>query len=130
MIDQIRREIQLPNSKYYLTGRSVPTESRSIYTPRKEDFVGSFRAVLERWIGETQFLSNPDLATAHPSFDALVENAGLVLTQIKGELMRGPSNLVWVLEDFFNQAPYSTDEIGNISVMSMRWVAFLEERGH
>ena len=131
MNGQLVRRVQISERlNYARRRRSTSTESRSIYVSKKDDFRGSFFAVLCRWHNETEFISNPDVVTDHPSFYAIVENASLVLDLIKDELASGNFNLVWVLEDYYEMTPYAPDDAGNMRQMADRWIAVLEERGH
>lgn len=105
------------------------SRSSGRYAPTPTDFIRSFYAVLRRWQSETAFLSDPDKITAHPSFQALVDNAQTVLPLIIAELRIRPSMLVWVLDDALNDTPYSQADVGDIVVMSNAWVGWAERNG-
>jgi hypothetical protein len=110
--------------------RARATRAYGRYQPSPKDFLGSFPAVLERWEDETAFLSDPQAITSHPSYRALVENALVAVPLILRELQKGPSPLVWVLEDAFpGERPYSDDKIGNLVEMTKAWLAWGERRG-
>lgn len=112
-----------------LNGRNSNTKSRGMYVAKPTDFSASFPAVLNRWRNETQFMSDPSRKIEHPSYVAMVKNAGLVLDLIKNELRREPSNLVWVLEDHFGIEPYEEDDAGDVIKQTERWLVFLGENG-
>ena len=105
------------------------SQSTGRYQPSEDDFIKSFYAVLRRWQSETAFISDPDEITSHPSFEALVTNAKIVAPLIFSELYRGPSYLVWVLDDAFGIRPYSDGEVGNIEAMTNAWIAWGERNG-
>lgn len=115
--------------KFRIWGRNTNTISPSEYTPRADDFVSSFFAVLNRWKSETRFLSDPEKITAHPSYLALVENAQKIIPLIRMELSREPSHLIWVLEDYFQIEPYAPGDEGDVRKQSNRWLAYLDANG-
>ncbi len=122
----LHRKINAAVSGNYTRRTQTATKSYGHYTPSNRDFISSFYAVLRRWESETKFNSNPNEITAHPSYLALVQNAGLVLNLIKDELQRHPSFLVWVLEDHFDERPYVEGDQGDIDKMTDRWLSYLE----
>lgn len=119
--------INTDGTRRHFYGRNTNTSSVGIYKPKADDFLGSFFAVLNRWKSETRFLSDPAAISDHPSFKALVDNAGKVLPLIKMELTREPSLLIWVLEDHFGQNPYTPGDEGDIAKQTNRWITFLDE---
>lgn len=116
-------------AKRYLSGRNTNTQSPGVYTAKSQDFRGSFYAVLNRWFSETQFTSDPDKKTSHPSFAALVDHADEVLDLIRMDLSRRPSHLVWVLEDHFDAQPYAPDDYGDLAKQTNRWLNYLAANG-
>ncbi|NJM83131.1 MAG: hypothetical protein HC844_12145 [Tabrizicola sp.] len=121
--------VTLGQSPRFYGRRNTNTKSPGLYTPKPDDFVGSFYAVLSRWKSETKFLSDPYKITSHPSFVALVENADAVIPLIKMQLSREPSNLIWVLEDHFGFDPYAPGDEGDVVKQTNRWLAYLEANG-
>ena len=108
---------------------STSSKGLGRYKATPIDFIRSFYAVLRRWKSETQFISDPDMITSHPSFTALVDNAILVTPLIIEELRDHPSLLVWVLDDAFDETPYSPSDAGDIRAMSDAWIAWAERNG-
>ena len=113
-----------------LIRRARATRSYGHYQARPMDFLGSFQAVLERWMDETAFCSNPSDITSHPSYRALVQNAQVAAPLILAELRKGPSPLVWVLDDAFpSERPYAYDKVGDLEEMTQAWLAWGDQRG-
>ena len=118
------------NSVGFCKGRrSTSSGSTGLYHSSSRDFIGSFYAVLRRWESETAFSSNPLEITNHPSFAALVQNAELVVPLIIDQLRQKPSKLVWVLDDAFQEQPYSDDAIGDFQQMADAWITWAERNG-
>lgn len=116
--------------KRIIIRRTRSTQSQGRYQPTGKEFIGSFHAVLERWKLETEFYSDPDKITSHQSFRAIVENAAVVLPLILNELRKGPSLLVWALDDAFpGDRPYGNEAVGDISAMTNAWVAWGQQHG-
>jgi hypothetical protein len=113
----------------HFSGRNTNTRSPAIYVAKSPAFRGAFYAVLNRWLSETQFTSDPEKKTSHPSFLALVEHADEVLDLIQMDLSRKPSTLVWVLEDHFQVQPYAPDDVGDITKQTNRWLNYLSQNG-
>ena len=111
------------------TTGATSTRTNGRYQPKPTDFINSFYAVLNRLKSETIFVSDPNKISAHPSFRALVENAQLVTPLIIDELKLRPSFLVWVLDDAFQESPYSPGDIGNFQSMSEAWISWAEQNG-
>lgn len=109
--------------------RVTTSASAARYAPSVADFWDSFYPVLNRWKSETALLSDPERITAHPSFRAIVENAGETLPLIIDELRKGPSLLVWALEDAFGERPYGPGDAGDICKMTEAWIAWAETNG-
>jgi hypothetical protein len=114
---------------YNRVSMNTTTKTVGRYKPSPTDFIGSFYAVLHRWRSEIAFISDPDKIAEHPSFKALVTNADLVLPLIIDELRKEPSYLVWVLDDAFDEHPYLSSQIGNLTEMSNAWIAWAERNG-
>lgn len=92
--------------------------------------MSSFYAVLERWQAETGFYSDPAKIMAHPSFQALVQNARMASPLILAELRKEPSLLVWVLEDAFpGERPYPDAMVGDIKAMTDAWLTWGNQHG-
>ena len=130
----MNQALSLPSSmqsegQYNLNRRATTSGTVGKYTKTGIDFIASFYAVLRRWQSETAYLSNPAEVTAHPSYIALVSNARLVTPLIIEELKRGPSQLVWVLEDAYGIQPYSSDAVGNLTAMTDAWILWAERSG-
>jgi hypothetical protein len=115
--------------RFIANRKAVASRSYGKYTPSSIDFIHSFYAVLRRWKSETAFFSDPEKITSHPSYQALVKNAGLVLNLIIDELRVEPSLLVWVLDDAFPDRPYSDDAVGDINEMTNAWIAWADRNG-
>jgi len=115
------------SDQLYLSPGVSSSNSAGVYRPTPFDFIGSFPAVLNRWQSETAFLSDPEKIKSHPSYQALVDNAELVLPLILEELRTKPSFLVWVLDDAFGFSPYPSDAIGDINAMADAWVTWGEQ---
>jgi hypothetical protein len=115
----------------YYTHRRTPSPSPSSghYSPSAIDFVNFFYAVLNRWKSETAFYSNPDQITSHQSFRDLVENVDTITPLVIDELKKGPSLLVWVLEEGTGEKPYAESSSGNIKEMTNAWIAWAERNG-
>lgn len=118
-----------PRSGRFMTHRGSASKSAGRYRPSPNDFVKSFYAVLNRWRSETAFESDPEKITSHPSFLALVAHAHAVCPLIIEELRANPSMLVWVLDDAFNETPYSEDDVGDFEAMSNGWITWAERNG-
>jgi hypothetical protein len=115
---------------YFSKGRFTVSASIGHYRASPTDFVSSFYAVLRRWQSETAFASDPDVITSHPSYSALVNQAQNVIDLMIVELKKGPSLLVWVLEDAFHERPFSDSSVGDIQEMTEGWIAWAERNGH
>jgi hypothetical protein len=126
----IAQYVSAPKGNYF--SRRHPTtasKSVSVYIPSPEDFLASFSAVLNRWRKETKFFSDPQQIMNHPSFVALVKNADVVIPTICQELRSKPSNLVWVLEEFYGFDPYVAGDEGDVKKQSNRWLDYFENNG-
>ncbi|WP_155905030.1 hypothetical protein [Methylopila sp. M107] len=115
------------SGRYEFDREATASKSSGTYSPEPNDFIHSFYAVLHRWESETQYTSDPEVLTSHPSFDAIVKNAELVLSEIISELSRKPSPLVWALDDAYpEEQPYTPDAIGDLTAMSEAWIQWAE----
>jgi hypothetical protein len=115
---------------YFQPGGFTVSAAPVHYRRSPADFVASFYAILRRWQSETAFVSDPNLITSHPSYRALVSGAPDVVELIIAELRRGPSLLVWVLEDALNERPFADSSVGNIAEMTEGWIAWAERNGY
>lgn len=107
--------------------RPSSTRSAGRYEVPSQPVEQAFHAILGRWLRETKFLSDPEAITSHPAFSELVRLAPRVLPEIETQLRRGPTTLVWALEDAFDRRPYASDDIvGDLEAMTTSWVVWFE----
>jgi len=102
--------------------RSTSTVASAHYVSSYADFIAAFYRLLQQWRSETQFESNLDTITAHPSYRAIVVMGRRAMPLIVDELKTEPSLLVYALEDITGERPYAPNIQGNIRAMADHWV--------
>jgi hypothetical protein len=97
------------------------------YTSSFADFIADFHLYLQQWKSETAFDSDLDAITAHPGFQAIVALRERAVPLILNELRRGPSLLVYALEDINGGRPYPASMAGNIRGMTDCWLLWSDQ---
>ena len=115
--------------RYNQNLRATSCTTAGRYVRSRTDFISRFYSLLRQWNSETAFSSDPDEITANRSYQELIALGANITPLVVDELRRGPSVLVWLLDDMYNIQPYSSDETGNISAMSNAWIAWAVRNG-
>jgi len=87
-----------------------------------------FRALVEAWSADVQFISDTNEICSHPAYQRIIGMGVLALPFIFAELEKGTDQWFWALKAITGADPVAEEHQGDLELMRKAWLNWADER--